>query len=82
MAALSDAMDGLSINTSIKKPGLDDDLQTKLNEIKNIFETVFSWKIKEQMISKDNLLIDFIDKIQLKLEVNMNGDDKIFNLHR
>lgn len=79
---LSNMMSVLSVNEiNLKKLGLNDNVLTKLNEIENSYESIFSWDVKRLTGIRQNLMSELIDKIRDKLENNVNLDNT-FNLNR
>lgn len=74
-------MSTLSMDDPLKELGLSDQVQSKLRTIENDYETIFSWKIKQQTGICQNLMVNFIDKIHEKCEIIIVEDDA-FNLNR
>lgn len=56
------------------------DMQTKLNNIKKNYESVFSWDIKQQTGINRDVLINFEEKIQEKCDINVEEvDEFVYN---
>ncbi|XP_050540163.1 uncharacterized protein LOC126904874 [Daktulosphaira vitifoliae] len=72
----------IDVNTKISKNHdnqlLDDSSQQILKQIKENYESVFSWGIKEKCGSNQNLLTNIIDKITEKHEMLLNGKENFF----
>lgn len=79
---MSDTMCALSVNEeSLNKLKLDDDVLAKLDQIKNDYESVFSWDVKQHTGISQNLMINLIDKVREKCEIIVDKDN-MFNLNR
>lgn len=80
---LCNAMDVLSIDNDacLKQLGLNDDQQSKLKEIVNDYESIFSWDIKRLTGNSQNLMVNHVDKIREKCEMILCKDDE-FNLNK
>lgn len=82
---LSDEMSVLSFNDEndhFEKLCLDDNVQTQLMKIKNDYETVFSWNIKQLTgANNQNLMLNLVDKIRDKFDMII-GTDNEFNINK
>lgn len=79
---LSNTMSVLSVDeVYLKELGLNDNVLTKLEEIENSYESIFSWDVKRLTGVRQNLMSELIDKVRDKLETNVNLDNT-FNLNR
>lgn len=78
---LSDVMSTLSVNNPLIELELSDQVQSNLSIIENDYETIFSWNIKQQTGTCQNLMLNFIDKIREKYEMIID-EDNVFNLNR
>lgn len=84
MAELSNLVDALSINDkscTTEELRLDENLRKSLIHIKNNYESVFSWEIRERTEKNQNLLAEFINITQEKYDLIAERDDE-FNLNR
>ncbi|XP_050432046.1 uncharacterized protein LOC126840397 isoform X2 [Adelges cooleyi] len=75
-----DSFTNLDIKVSNQK--LDCDSQEMLNKIKNDYESIFSWDVKEKTGSQQNLLSNLIDKIMEKNEMFINENDDTIEFNR
>lgn len=79
---LNDPMGALSVDDDHWiELGLDNNIRTQLNEIKNDYESIFSWDIQKLTEIHHNLKFNFIDKIRDKQEMITTMDDE-FDLNR
>lgn len=77
---LCDAMDGLSIDNDVhlKQLGLNNDQLSKLKEIVNDYDSIFSWDIKRLTGNSQNLMANLIDKMREKCEMLLHKDDEFY----
>jgi len=76
---LADVKDTLSVyEDHWIKLGLDNNIKTQLRNIKNYFESVFSWDIYTLSGFNQSLKFNIIDKVQEKKEmiIDMDGTGK------
>lgn len=67
----------------LKELGLADDTRAQLRQMKNDYESIFSWDIKRRSDFKGNLLNDHIDFIREKYEIHIAYyETDVFDLHR
>lgn len=80
---LCDAMDHLSIDNDVrlKQLGLNNDQRSKLKEILNGYDSIFSWDIKQLTGNSQNLMANLVDKMREKCEMILLKDDE-FNLNK
>jgi len=64
-----------------KRYGSEDSVQTDLNRIKNDYESIFSWNIKEKTSTNINRMLKVIDKTRKKFDIVMESKDA-FSLNR
>lgn len=79
---MSDTMCALSVNEEcLPKLELDDDVLTKLEQIKNDYESIFSWDIKQRTGMRQNLMMNLIDRTRENCEIIVDKDN-VFNLNK
>lgn len=80
---LCDAMVGLSIENDVhlKQLGLSDYQRSKLKEIVNDYDSIFSWDIKQLTGNSQNLMANLVNKMREKCEMIFHKDDE-FNLNK
>lgn len=79
---LNDTMGALSVDDDHWiELGLDNKIRTQLSEIKNNYESIFSWDIQKLTGVNQSLHLNLIDKIRDKQEMITAMDDE-FDLNR
>lgn len=80
---LSDIMHDLSVDDDVrlKRLGLNNDQQSKLKEIANNYESIFSWDIKRLTGNSQNLIMNLKDKIKEKCKMILHKEDE-FNFNK
>jgi hypothetical protein len=78
---LSNEVGTLSINDHWNELGLDESQRTQLKEIKNDYESIFSWNIQQLTGWNQNLMINIIEKVRDKLGMIIDKKDE-YNLNR
>lgn len=79
---MTDTMCALSVSEEcLNKLKLDDNVRAKLDQIKNDYESIFSWDIKQHTGISQNLMMNLINTIREKCEIIVDKDN-MFNLNR